>query len=382
MTDPFNSSDVAAAASAYYDLGFNVLPQRRGTKHPTVAWQPYQTKRVPPDRLGSLFYCAGRIWVVLGKVSGGLACRDYDLAASYEAWAKAHPDLAALLPTTRTKRGYGVYFLADGEGVHDLGDGEMRLSHGGNLLPPSYHPDGPRYTWITPPSPENLLHLDDLSVFGFINSDSQHLELDTETSETTENTDDDRGDSVCDGEVVAIIEKTLPREPGTRHRRIFDLARHLQSSPRFSAVRPRRCVQSWRSGIGGHCRVSGPSRLRRLVRFLEGVAQSAHYHRESPLAKIFDRALRSSPPMVAAAKYAGHRELQLLAALCRELQRAAGDGPIFLSCRKAGELLGLSPAQAGRWLWLLNHDDILRTLEKGGQAGTPRRATRFRYLGD
>jgi hypothetical protein len=69
-----------------------------------------------------------------------------------------------------------------------------------------------------------------------------------------------------------------------------------------------------------------------------------------------------------------------LAALCRELQRAAGDGAFFLSCRTAGDLLGVSRTQAGRWLWLLNHDGIIRTIEKGGAAKTPRRATRYRYM--
>jgi hypothetical protein len=335
--------------------------------------------------LASLFYRAAGIWVVLGEVSGGLACRDYDVAASYEKWASAHPDLAGVLPTVRTSRGFHVYFRSNQEGEHNLGDGEIRLSRCGTLLPPSIHPDGHRYSWLIPPTRENLVHIENLSVFGFTKSDSESLYLDAETPESTERTDENRGDMVCGGggdvEVASIIEKTLPREPGTRHRRLFDLARHLQSSPRFAGVRPetlRLIVEEW------HRRALPCIRTKPFaeswIDFLRAWPKVHSTIGEGPMAKVFERALLSSPPAVAAAKYPGHRELQLLAALCRELQRAAGDGVFFISCRKAGELLGVSQAQAGRWLWLLNHDGIIRTIQKGGTAKSARRATRYRYM--
>ena len=70
--------------------------------------------------------------------------------------------------------------------------------------------------------------------------------------------------------------------------------------------------------------------------------------------------------------------LRLLVKLCRELQRAAGDGPFFLSCRKAGSLLDVPYTTASRWLFLLVTDDVLDVVFKGGP--DTNKATRFRYL--
>ncbi|MFH1920110.1 MAG: hypothetical protein ABIP48_09530 [Planctomycetota bacterium] len=73
-------------------------------------------------------------------------------------------------------------------------------------------------------------------------------------------------------------------------------------------------------------------------------------------------------------------ELRLLVALCRELQRHAGNGTFFLATRTAGELVGVSRQQASRWLRLLVYDSILNLVNRGDRRG--RRASEFRYLGD
>ena len=72
------------------------------------------------------------------------------------------------------------------------------------------------------------------------------------------------------------------------------------------------------------------------------------------------------------------RELRLLASLCKELQRSAGDGPFYLSCRTAGRLLSVTHLRAWRWMMLLESDKWIQTVEKGSQE--KRRATRFRYM--
>ena len=69
-----------------------------------------------------------------------------------------------------------------------------------------------------------------------------------------------------------------------------------------------------------------------------------------------------------------------LAALCRKLQRAAGDGPFYLGCRTAGRLLGVHHATANGWLFLLIAEGVLQEVEKGSQA--KRRASRYRYLAE
>lgn len=72
-------------------------------------------------------------------------------------------------------------------------------------------------------------------------------------------------------------------------------------------------------------------------------------------------------------------DLRLLVALCRELQRACGDGPFYLSCRTAGTLLNVTHTTAWRWLFLLEQDDVIRVVSRGSQQS--KKASRYRYLG-
>ena len=78
------------------------------------------------------------------------------------------------------------------------------------------------------------------------------------------------------------------------------------------------------------------------------------------------------------------REMRDLVALCRELQALmiGEDEPFWLSTRKAGELLGADHTTAWRWLFILEQDGWIKTIEKGGTDKNPRKATRFRYTGN
>ena len=96
----------------------------------------------------------------------------------------------------------------------------------------------------------------------------------------------------------------------------------------------------------------------------------------------FEKAVRAKPPKRIVKGYPDNAKLHLLASLCRELQKAAGNGPFYLASRTAGGLLKVSHTQANRWLYLLVADGILKEIEKGGTSKNPRNATRFRYLGD
>ncbi|MDP6546307.1 MAG: hypothetical protein QGH60_20195 [Phycisphaerae bacterium] len=74
-------------------------------------------------------------------------------------------------------------------------------------------------------------------------------------------------------------------------------------------------------------------------------------------------------------------DVRVLVALCRELQLLIGNDPFFLSTRTAGRLLGVDHTTAWRWLFLLETDGWIKTVEKGGTAKNPRKATRYRYVG-
>src|SRR5262249_41497250 len=64
-------TDALAAALAYRKLGFSVVPQRPGAKHPAVKWKPFQTRRPTEVEIRYWF----KLWpdaglaVVLGAVS-------------------------------------------------------------------------------------------------------------------------------------------------------------------------------------------------------------------------------------------------------------------------------------------------------------------------
>jgi len=96
---------------------------------------------------------------------------------------------------------------------------------------------------------------------------------------------------------------------------------------------------------------------------------------QEPMTLIVQRADASPPPAVAERYDAP--ETRRLVAICRELQRASGDDPFFLSCRTAAELLGMDHATAWRRLEMLVADGVLLVV----QVGTKHRATRYRYVG-
>jgi hypothetical protein len=68
--------------------------------------------------------------------------------------------------------------------------------------------------------------------------------------------------------------------------------------------------------------------------------------------------------------------------LCKELQVEAGEAPFFLATRTGGKLFHTSRMTISRWLFLLEKDDIIDIVAKGGTAENLRKATRFRYIGD
>ncbi len=94
------------------------------------------------------------------------------------------------------------------------------------------------------------------------------------------------------------------------------------------------------------------------------------------MAAIVERARHADLPKVAERyESAGVR---LLVAICRELQRASGEQPFFLSCRTAAQLLGVTYVHASRWLILLREEKVIKPIGKADRA--KRKAQRYRYI--
>src|SRR5687768_9277172 len=95
-------------AQAYGRLDWCIIPVRQ--KLPAGRWKQYQKTRPDDATLRKLFEPKNLtgLAVILGPVSGRLACRDFDQLGSYESWSASHRQLAATLPTAETARGRHV----------------------------------------------------------------------------------------------------------------------------------------------------------------------------------------------------------------------------------------------------------------------------------
>ena len=373
-----DENELLKTALQYHEHGWCIIPIPQGKKAARIRWKQYQAKRPTGEQVRRWFAGNNRnIAVVLGGVSGDLACRDFDTMAEYERWANSYPELARVLPTVRTAKGLHVYFKGDVQGIKRTSNGELRGAGGYCLLPPSLHPSGVIYEWLNLPLNGNLLEIDP-QIAGFLPSVTEHTEY-TEKTEHTEQSE--QSEAIGEGAVEKAIVETLPREFGTRNRKVFELARVLKTLPQFADADPRQLrdiVRSW------HKRALPKIRTKEFeetwIDFLKAWPRLKYTMGKEPMAQIFEKAVQLESPEIAVKKYPGNAKLKILVSLCRELQRAAGDSPFFLSVRTAAKLLDISPLTAGRWFFLLENDGILTVVCKGGTAENPRKATRFRYI--
>jgi len=183
---------ILETALGYYRRGWSLIPIKPGTKRPACqAWTPYQTTRADESRVRRWFAKGNGLAVIMGDVSDGLVCRDFDTMAGYDTWAADHPDLATTLPTVATARGRHVYFRSDHRGIETLDDGELRGA-GYCLLPPSRHPDGAVYRWLIPLPDGPLPMVEDIQSAGFLSRGN--VTERTECTETTQTTEDYSGE--------------------------------------------------------------------------------------------------------------------------------------------------------------------------------------------
>jgi hypothetical protein len=170
----------------------------------------------------------------------------------------------------------------------------------------------------------------------------------------------------------------LPTGPGRRNRQVFELARGIKAIPALANANPddlRYIVERWHAlalpNIGTEPVeetwsdfVYGWSR----VKYAKGATMEA----------VMEKALAAPMPKVAE-RYEGEPILRLVA-LCRQLDREAKGGTFFLSCRTAGKLLEVPHFQANRWLFLLDHDKVVRQVNKGDRG--KRQAAEYQWTGE
>jgi len=178
--------------------------------------------------------------------------------------------------------------------------------------------------------------------------------------------------------VGRAIEESLPERPGQRHRKTFELARRLLGIPAVRDAPPKALHAAfahwWQLAKP---RTSGTHDFEdALEDFLNAWQNCKRPWGETIMSDVLTRAKMAEPPE-AVAEFPTPA-FRVLAGLCRELQREAGDGPFFLSTHTAAELLGTKPMVIWRWLRLLSRLGVLELVTKGNR----KRASEFRYLGN
>jgi hypothetical protein len=392
---PLQRKAITRAAVDYATRGWSVLPIGP-EKRPYVreSWKARQTVRATPDEAEAWFrklrgdLCG--VGVVLGGVSGGLVVRDFDAPESYSAWAAAHADLAARLPTAKTGRGFHVYFRCPGTRTQVYLDGELRGEGVYVVAPPSIHPSGSVYEWIVPlPVGDHLPTLDPgaCGMIGPKKDPDPAIErtertepteraepIEAQSKRETEETEAISGGGV-EARILDAIERTVPRAFSTRNYAVFAFARALRGIPGIgppdasTLPKLRPYVKEWWKRAEPHMLTKDWgvtwgdfSRAWVRVRHPEGT---------DVLARALEAAEAADPPAWAA-DYGPSQKL--LASLCRELQRMAGDQPFFLSCAKAGDCVGVDQRTAWSYFNGFIADGVLIKHTEG----TKHRATRWR----
>ena len=352
-------------AREYSDrYGWSVIPVVG--KVCTVKWAQYQ-QRPPTDaeleRMLEDHRVTG-IAVVNGPVSNDLAIRDFDDINVYLNWKLVHADLANLLPTVKTAKGYHVYGRLPGQRVAKADGGELRGAGGYTLLPRSLHPSGAVYEWTIPPTD---------SIPDVTEADFGSLQVNTCNGLLESKGVDPRL-------VEQAIQRTLPTGGGQRNRRIFDYAREVRAFLPKSTDRAilKGLIMEWFQRALSVIRTKDFEES--YLDFMVAWANVRNAKNRS-FQELVAKARRRKPPAIAA-----QYDLpltKLLVSICAELQASWGDQSFPLSARKAAEALGVqSTRTAWQHLQLLLADGVLvETFRGDAHRSVGGRASEYRYLG-
>jgi DNA-binding transcriptional ArsR family regulator len=180
-------------------------------------------------------------------------------------------------------------------------------------------------------------------------------------------------------QIEQAVADTLPVAWGQRNAQVFELARALKAISTIAdapAADLKDIVREWHNRALPH--ISTKPFEETWIDFLKAWPNVRFPRGAEPVRQAFERALAEPLPKIAL-QYDGPK-CRILVALCRELQRLAGEQPFYLACRTAGTLLDVDHTTANRWLFLLAEDGILEVVKQGSRES--RKASRFRYLSE
>lgn len=377
-----NNEDLLKLALEYHKLGWSIIPIPYRKKKPPAlkSWKPYQVKRAGEDTIRKWISNEPKnIAVVFGKASGGLACRDFDSEQSYHNWAKEHPELAAILPTVRTSRGYHVYFKSYVEAIKTFDDGEYR-GKGYCLLPPSIHPSNAVYQWVIKPNGEiPKLTLQQFGIDDF-----------TEEKEELEETEDTEDSEAIKGGVVVYenlnsklqdyvnnaIACTLPNKEGYRNFLIFQFCRELKGCSEFEKYKAGQLKPLVKRWYEQALPIIGTKSFDETwADFCYGWPR-VKYPKGSEVLKIAVKNAMNGKTILEAENNYETPEIKLLVRICYELQKLQQNEPFWLSEKDGAKILGVSKPTIGKWLAMFEADGIIKKVKEY----TSKEATRYKFI--
>lgn len=137
-------------ALRYLSLGYSIFPLHARSKIPAIKWEKYQTEKPSVDEVSKWFSVDRNIAIVTGQVSG-LVVMDIDTTRGGEykpLLEKYHTDMVC-----KTGKGFHLYYTHPGwtvtNDVDFLPGVDVRGDGGYVVAPPSTHPNGSKYEWLT-----------------------------------------------------------------------------------------------------------------------------------------------------------------------------------------------------------------------------------------
>lgn len=385
-----NKKTVLDWALEYYHAGINVVKAYYKGKCPPKGgeWEKYKTERVPVEKLYEWFSpdkSYSNISAVTGPISSGLTALDFDSTEAYKWWKEKYPNWAATLPTSKSARGFHVFFRSDAGKNKSFGKIEIKANSLVSL-PPSMHKSGVRYEWVNP-LPDSIYKLPLLNPLEW---ELEEFTEDTEEPEDPEDTHDTErhrshreggsGLDYLDGEVKKEVEKaiecTLPKNQGQRNDAVFPLCQWLRAIPELRGLPAKELKPIVREWHKQAYTVIGTKPFDDTWRdFVHAWKRVKWPKGDVMLSQAVKRVLEGKTVLPEAEEY-DTEEARFLLKLCYELQQGMGDEPFFLASRKAGGIIGLSHGKAYKLLEMFVADDKLEVIEQH----TTKKAPRYRYI--
>jgi hypothetical protein len=177
--------------------------------------------------------------------------------------------------------------------------------------------------------------------------------------------------------MVVVVEQCIPTVPHDNDRQLFRLARAARSLEQTQGceLTPAEQDEVFRHWYDRTPRALLPdARDNYHAKFLRACRNARLGLDQDPVGEAWASAQKEPLP-AEALRFATNQKLQLLVALCYQLQLLTPDSEFWLSCRDAGACLAIPYQDANRLLQALEGGKVIRTVTKG----TTVRATRFRY---